>query len=564
MKNKKVFWALMPLLVSLASCGSQTSANASSASVSSGASSAAIVSSTSVSSASGQTTSYDIGADKWNYDSSNNVYYQMGLNYCTSPVSSAYQTMGVFVPGNYFTGVKNSSGNYTCSVNAAGAQGSYTSSTAPIVLPVNTPGYAGQKAPTSYSYNSLSTFLSAGFIYVWAGMRGKDVTAGQAPWGVADLKATVRTYRYNKDKLPGSSDKMFSFGMSGGGAQSAVMGASGDSPLYTPYLTAMGAPLKDANGNTLSDAIAGSMCWCPITCLDIADEAYEWNMGQFFSSSTRSSSTWTSALSSDMAVSFAEHLNSLGLKNNGTDLKLSASSTGTYLSGTYYDYLVSVVTESLNNYLSDTYGTTTSSKASYVSGLGTWASYDSSSDQASITDLSGFIKAKKNASKPVGAFDGPAKGQGENTVMRYADATSSTSHFDAFEKKLLADNASKYSTLSGYVDYNSDFTADFSATDPVGQTVECRSNMYNPMYYLNSTFAGYKSATVAKYWRIRTGINQTDTALTTETNLALALKAYSSVSSVDFATVWGLGHTQAERTGSANANFVTWVNSCCQ
>jgi hypothetical protein len=39
--------------------------------------------------------------------------------------------------------------------------------------------------------------------------------------------------------------------------------------------------MKDASGAAISDAVAGSMCWCPITSLDYADEAYEWNMGQF-------------------------------------------------------------------------------------------------------------------------------------------------------------------------------------------------------------------------------------------------------------------------------------------
>lgn len=68
------------------------------------------------------------------------------------------------------------------------------------------------------------------------------------------------------------------------------------------------------------------------------------------------------------------------------------------------------------------------------------------------------------------------------------------------------------------------------------------------MYYLSDYYKGYNTTKVAKYWRIRTGINQGDTALTVETNLALALKQDSQVKSVNFATVWGQGHTEAERT----------------
>jgi endo-1,4-beta-D-glucanase Y len=83
-----------------------------------------------------------------------------------------------------------------------------------------------------------------------------------------------------------------------------------------------------------------------------------------------------------------------------------------------------------------------------------------------------------------------------------------------------------------------------------------RLDMYNPMYYLSSYYQGYKTSSVAPYWRIRTGINQGDTALTTETNLSLALGQYSGVKNVDFATVWAQAHTMAERTGDSTTNFI--------
>lgn len=86
--------------------------------------------------------------------------------------------------------------------------------------------------------------------------------------------------------------------------------------------------------------------------------------------------------------------------------------------------------------------------------------------------------------------------------------------------------------------------------------------MYNPMYYLCDYYKGAGTSTVAEYWRINTGIDQGDTALTTETNLALALKQNKNVKSVKFTTVWGQGHTMAERTGSAATNFIKWVEKC--
>ena len=40
-------------------------------------------------------------------------------------------------------------------------------------MPINTSGYSVQKAPTSYSYSIVSTFLAEGLIYVYAGYRGR-------------------------------------------------------------------------------------------------------------------------------------------------------------------------------------------------------------------------------------------------------------------------------------------------------------------------------------------------------------------------------------------------------
>ena len=45
-------------------------------------------------------------------------------------------------------------------------------------------------------------------------------------------------------------------------------------------------------------------------------------------------------------------------------------------------------------------------------------------------------------------------------------------------------------------------------------------------------------------------------------NFALADKNYSSDTNVDFETVWGQGHTMAERSGDSTSNFITWVNEC--
>ena len=157
----------------------------------------------------------------------------------------------------------------------------------------------------------------------------------------------------------------------------------------------------------------------------------------------------------------------------------------------------------------------------------------------------------KSASKNLGAFDQLDGGQGENTLFGYGDG--SGAHFDSALAVILKDLGSEYTDS---------YAADLEKTDSAGYTAEQRVNMYTPLYYLLESSEGYGTSTVAKYWRIRTGIAQSDTALTTEVNLALALENYDSVESVDFATVWGQQHTEAERTGSSTENFIEWVNEC--
>src|SRR5574344_395994 len=528
------------------------------------------------------TSSLAINNAKWNYDSTNNVYYQIGVTYCATPTASQYETMGIYVPGKYFNATKNSDGTYTCTVNDSGTVGNYNATTAPIVIPVNTPGYSAQSAPTSYDYNSVSTFLNEGFIYAFPGIRGKangSNYAGGAPWGVTDIKAAIRYYRYNDTYLPGDSEKMITFGMSGGGAQSALAGATGDSDLYTPYLNKIGAAMTDANGKTLSDAVYASMCWCPITSLDIADEAYEWNMGQFTTSGTRATGTFTKELSNDLAATYGEFVNKMGFKDeDGNALTLSETTDGIYTAGTYYDYIIKTIETSLNNFISDTTfpytpssgmgggrgnrpssvstittSTTYNTLEDYLASLNateTWINYDSSTKKATITSLEAFVKYVKVATKDVGAFDSLSTSAAENDV--FGTLSNDKMHFDSYMADLLTKNDSDYSSLSGYSSsYKDAYNTAITTKDELDTTVANRVEMYNPMYYILPGYEGYNTSTLAKHWRIRTGITQGDTALTTETNLMLGLENNSTVKDVDFATVWGQAHVEAERTGSS-------------
>lgn len=521
----------------------------------------------------------------WQYDEINDIYWQVGVVYVANPASLDYETLGIYVPGAYLEATANGDGTYTASVKSDAQVGQFTAVTAPYVLPVNTPGYNASQAPT-WLADGIASYTQAGMIYLQPGIRGRDNTTdsqgqevvGGAPWGVTDLKAAIRYVRYNKDVLPGDTDKIVSFGHSGGGAQSAILGASGDSTLYNPYLEALGAAMKDKDGNPISDAPYGTMTWSPITSLDYADAAYEWNLGQFADSNTRAEGTFTQALSQDLAKEYANYINQLGLKHDGQALTLTESSEGIYTQGSYATYLEGVVNQSLNNFLADTSFPYTSDGAgpgrstesvtyetaqTYIDSLNAetqWVTYDAAANRAKISSLADFAKYVKTASKSVPAFDALDRSLAENAVFGVADANEL--HFDQLVARLLKNNQAKYESLTDCnSQYVTDFESDLAKTDSLGKTIAERQDLYNPMFYLTSAYSGYQTSKPAPHWRIRSGLSQGDTALTVETNLALALEnqANGTVKSVDFATVWGQGNTTAERTGHASANFIQWV-----
>ncbi|WP_026521854.1 subtype A tannase [Butyrivibrio sp. VCB2001] len=561
---------------------------------------------------------------KWQYNEEDNVYYQLGIQYCENPADTEYEELAIIVPAAYMDATDNGDGTYTCTLNTTAEINGYTAETAPIVFPVNTPGYSAQSPMTEYS--SASEYTDAGYIYVHAGCRGRD--AG-APAGVTDLKAAIRYIRYNDGNIAGDMDSIFTFGMSGGGAQSALLGVTGDSELYDDYLEAIGAVMG------VSDSVLGSMGWCPITSLDSADAAYEWMMG-----TTRSGLTdEEQSISDGLTVAYAEYINSLGLTDSeGNALTLEESEDGRYQAGSYYEYMVSVIEESLNNFLADTtfpYDSDSSSQGhqagmgpnggnggpgggnggpgngngapggempegekpegempggdmasgaetgevdytaidnisrtennsgvsisgtfetaqDYIDALNaneTWVTYDEATNTATITSIADFAEAVKTASKGIAAFDQLDESQGENTLFGYGDGEGA--HFDSMLVSVLSELGSSYVA---------DFEEDLSQEDELGHTVDYRLNMYSPLYYLLSSSEGYGTSNVAKYFRINTGLWQSDTAVNTEANLVLALQNYGS--EVDYSFVWGQEHTTAERDGDSTTNFIEWVNAC--
>lgn len=230
-----------------------------------------------------QSTLAKIDDSKWCYDEADDVYYQLGIAYCATPADADYEQLAIIVPGAYMQATANGDGTYTCSIDASAEVGGYT--------------------------------------------------------------AAIRYLRYNAGNLAGNTERIFSFGMSGGGAQSALLGVTGDSSLYDDYLAAIGAV------EGVSDAVLGSQAWCPITSLDSADEAYEWMMGNTRTDLSEEEQT----ISGELTTAYAAYIDQLGLTDeNGAPLTLEASADGRYQAGSYYDYMKEIIEESLNNFLADT------------------------------------------------------------------------------------------------------------------------------------------------------------------------------------------------------------------
>ena len=588
-KKKWILMASAALLLSstlvLTACSSSSGSSSSSQKTS--------VSTSKLSTGKVSSTLSKVDNSKWQYNTDDNVYYQIGISYAASPTDASQQTLSIFVPGDYMSASDNGDGTYTCTIKTDTKVGNYSSKTAPIVIPINTPGYSAMSALTEYS-SDAATYTAQGMIYVSAGLRGRD---SGAPTGVTDAKAAIKYIRYNKGNISGNTKSIFVFGMSGGGAQASIIGSSGDSELYDDYLNKIGAV------KGVSDSVAGVMAWCPITNLDTANEAYEWNMG-----STRSGLTdQEQSISTGLATAYAKYINKLKLKDDdGKTLSLKTSDQGTYQAGTYYKYIKSVIEDSLNTFLKNTSfpydasstnssggmtggtpsGTlpdgdatsalqddtssientdniTRSSSSSitidlsgtyntaqdYINALNAqaqWVTYDADSNTATITSVDDFAKYMKSTTKGLGAFDALDLSQCENQLFGYGDGNSV--HWDSRLAKLVKGT-----------DYESAFTTDLAKKDSLRKSLTTRINMYTPLYYLTDYYGGENSSKVASYWRIRTGASQGDTALTTEINLALALENYG-VKDVDFATVWGLQHTEAEITGDSTSNFISWVN----
>ncbi len=446
--------------------------------------------------------------------------------YVRRPALDTAESMSIYVPEAYF--------------ERGGTVNGYTKETAPIFLPNGVGGYMPGSIAEPSSEDRMSggpnaslVALSRGYVVAAPAVRGRTtqdgngVYVGKAPALIVDYKAAVRYLRCNKDRLPaGDTEKIVSDGTSAGGALSALLGATGNSPDYAPYLSAIGAADE-------RDDIFASMDYCPITNLDHADMAYEWifsgvneayqRSGQMMMppaakagagttqadigaqagaaagrplnapTETQTATPMTAeeiTVSKDLKAAFPAYLNRLGLKDPaGNPLRLNADGTGSFA-----DYIKSLYLASAQTALD---------KGEELSDC-SWLTVKDG--RAVSMDLSKYA-AWATRLKAAPAFDKLDLSSGEND--EFGDEKNAPKHFTAYG---LA-HSTKGTAMAG----------------------EDVIRLMTPLYYI-----GKKGVTTAPYWRIRHGAKDRDTSLAVPAILALTLE--NAGKSVDFSSPWGKGH----------------------
>ena len=414
------------------------------------------------------------------------------IPYVKNPVEADYQTINIYIPEAYFHG---------------GSINGYTADTAPIFLPNKIGGYMPAKAGVpgqkgrggeNKGADAMQTALSRGLVVASPGARGRTSPTGKAPAAIVDLKAAVRYLKANDKAMAGDARKIISNGTSAGGALSVLLGASANQKDYAGRLKTLGAAEAD-------DSIFAVSAYCPISILDHADAAYEWQfhgvndyqkmnitMLDYNVERKLVKGTLTEAekrLSGRLKPQFAPYLNSLKLKNaQGKPLTLDKNGNGSFK-----DHIAALLAQSAQSALDA--GKDLSDR--------NWLTV--SGGKVTAVDFDKYAAAAGRQKTPP-AFDGVDLSTGENQL--FGSQTQDKRHFTAF--------AAQHSTVK-------------NAGRADAQTVK----MMSPMPYI--------AHTPTQHWRIRVGTNDRDTSLAV--SAILAAKLQNSGKSVDYALPWDVPHS---------------------
>lgn len=508
------------------------------------------------------------------------TYTAYTVSYVAKPNDPAKQVMSIYIPAN-------------------ATQGS------PIFMPLNTGGYmeldlltpadvtidnVNSSGSGSGSAIAAALALSKGIVVVSPAGRGRNTTmlvngvtteVGNGPAALVDLKAAVRYLKYNDSVMLGNANKIVVSGTSGGGAMTSLLGTTGDSAVFKPYLDEIGAAPS-------SDSVYAASPFCPITDLDNANAAYEYF---FYGSGITTANPGRTApitlsnndqrLSAVMAQMYPTYLNRLGLKHpdTGVPLKLNSYSPDAVAGGSYRNYVYSLFSASATRFIIDsgyvsadgslneagqTYMATAETVNGVKSGLTpdsviTWNANTRTATLKSWKNLLVYM----NRMKPVGAFDnGFYNVTGEMDLFNTDPAALKNditvaegwNHFDPNLKDAIA--KAGLSEVEGYTSIKN-----FRVRSDVARWAA----MMNPMYYVLrynghggidvNPYAAtvYGTSSVAKHWRIRVGSYDRDSSPFVSANLAIALQNRGL--NVDYKIAWNQPHSG----NYDNTDMIDWI-----
>ncbi|MEU5594423.1 subtype B tannase [Streptomyces sp. NPDC020298] len=455
------------------------------------------------------------------------------ITYVAKPVDEKYQSLNVSVPveidgkavdaSNAPILLANSIGGYMPSsvadatgigasggpVGPGGPGGPGGTASASPSASASAPGANGSTNANGGALNTNQYLaLGAGYVVIEPGARGRTLKNsdgeyyGTAPAVIVDLKAAVRYIRSNKGRIPGDTDRIVSAGTSAGGAVSALLGASGDSPIYEKYLKELGA--ADA-----SDAIFATGAWCPITDLEHADGAYEWNWG---TNELSSGKQVDQTVSRELKAQFAEYQAGLKLKGLGGFGPLTARN--------YDEYLVERYLEpSATTYLT---GLSDSDRTAYLA-ANTFITWKNGKARFSWDDFLTHVGARKKDAPSFDAFD---LSTGENN--EFGKGTTEARHFTAYGLK---------NDTTGVTGKRLD------------SDIPELLRLMNPMFHL----VGKANPNRTRHWWIRLGTKDSDTSLTVSANIAAAVGNLGD--DVNHLYYWDQGHGANTDPG----DFIKWI-----
>ena len=529
--------------------------------------------------------------------------------------SNAKQRLNIYVPSN---ATKNSA----------------------ILNMVNNSGWNSNGYPNTLSAGSATTIgnnnpataalaLKRGMIIMSCGAVSRNDAAtagdylGHSPGTMADTKAAMMFLRANMATglIPGQPDLAFVTGTSGGGALSVVLAASGNSPDFYPYMYNLGAVGVSFNGSkyaaAYSDAYIGTIAYCPILDLPMADQAYEFtytasrtmrtsngtvngSLAAYDSNNVMQASAW-------LANDFVRYIELLNLKDeNGNKITATyegpAAADPEYegtanrdLAGTPGGSFINLMKGLLEKGVSkaiDEYATgnaTGFSNADAVNTLGSRGAFLNingapaengnypAGSVVEITDLDQFLTSVPNSAlKSSAAFNGLgcilATGQNEN------DLWGSKSERFGFAYEWVWDNPYTGATANQIPaatlgKANTGLTWEEYLNTPEGRSVAMQMKMSSPIPYLagaakipylvdsNVAFNGISSdyTEPAAYWYVRHGTQDRDTSFAIGTILYYELLNNEAVDNnfINFNFAWNKAHGGTYDTPEAFA----WLDS---